>query len=51
MAYEILVNGADPSTMEIKFADGLTKKYVKERCDAMSITVPDGYEELSTTEE
>lgn len=51
MAYEILVNGADPSTMEIKFADNLTKKYVKERCDAMSITVPEGYEELSTTEE
>lgn len=46
MAYDVLVNGADPSTMEIKYATDLTKKYVKERTDAMSITIPDGYEEL-----
>lgn len=46
MAYEILVNGADPSTMEIKFADELTKKYVPERTEKLGITVPDGYEEL-----
>ena len=50
MAYDILVNGADPSTMEIKYADELTKKYVKARTDAMNITVPEGYEELVTEE-
>lgn len=50
MAYDILVNGADPAEMDIKFADGLTKKYVKDRCDAMSITVPEGYTEISSAE-
>lgn len=46
MAYEVLVNGADPATMEIKYADDLTKKYVKERAEELGITVPEGYEEL-----
>ncbi len=46
MAYDILVNGADPSSMEIKYADDLTKKYVKERADKLGITVPEDYEEL-----
>lgn len=46
MAYEVLVNGADPATMEIKYADDLTKKYVKERAEQLGITVPEGYEEL-----
>lgn len=46
MAYDILANGADPSSMEIKYADDLTKKYVKERTDKLGITVPEGYEEL-----
>ena len=44
MAYEILVNGADPATMEIKFADGLTKKYIADRAEKLGITIPDGYE-------
>ena len=51
MAYDILVNGEDPAAMEIKYADELTKKYVKARTDAMGITVPEGYEELVVTEE
>lgn len=46
MAYDILVNNADPSTMEIKYADDLTKKYVKERTDKFAIKIPEGYEEL-----
>ena len=50
MAYDILVNGEDPAAMEIQYADQLTKKYVKERTDAMGITVPEGYEELVTEE-
>ena len=44
MAYEILVNGADPATMEIKFADGLTKKYFADRTEKLGITVPADYE-------
>lgn len=46
MAYEILVQGKDPSTMEIKYADDLTKKYVKERAEKLNIKIPEGYEEL-----
>lgn len=46
MAYEILVNGADPAEMEIQYATDLTKKYVADRCTALDITVPDGYEEI-----
>lgn len=48
MAYDILVNGADPSTMEIKYAQNLTKKYVAERVQSLNITIPEGYEELVT---
>lgn len=48
MAYEILTEGADPATMEIKYADDLTKKYVADRCEKLGITVPDSYEELVT---
>ncbi len=50
MAYEILANGADPATMEIKYADDLTKKYVPERIEALGITVPEGYEAIESAE-
>jgi len=43
MAYEILVNGADVSTMEIQFAPNVTKKYNAAICTELGITVPDGY--------
>lgn len=43
MAYEILVNGADVSTMPIEFAPQVTKKYNVENCEALGITVPDDY--------
>ncbi len=46
MAYEILVNGADPAAMEIKYAENLTKKYVASRAENLEITIPEGYEEL-----
>lgn len=46
MAYEILVNGADPSTMEIQYADAVTKKYNPEICEALGITIPDDYEAI-----
>ena len=44
MAYDILVNGADITKMEVQSAPNVTKKYVKSRCDAYGITIPDGYE-------
>ena len=46
MAYEVLVNGADPSTMEIRYAGDLTKKYVASRMAQFGITPPEGYEAL-----
>lgn len=46
MAYEILVNGADIKTMEIKTAPKTTKMYNKANCEALGITVPEGYEPL-----
>lgn len=43
MAYEILVNGADPATMEIRYAPAATKKYNPEICEALGITLSDDY--------
>lgn len=43
MAYEILVNGADPAKMAIEYSKDLTKKYMADRCRELGITVPDGY--------
>ncbi len=48
MAYEILVNGDDPGTMEIRTAENVVKKYNPEICTALNITVPDGYEAIET---
>ncbi len=46
MAYEILVNGADVSTMEIAYAPEVTQKYNPVLCEALGITVPEGYEAI-----
>ena len=43
MAAEILVNGADPSEMEIKFAPSVTKEYNAAICEALGVTVPEDY--------
>lgn len=43
MAYEILVNGADVSTMPIESAPQFTKEYNASICEALSIVVPDDY--------
>ena len=43
MAYDILVNGADVSTMEIKYAPQVTKEYNADICSDLGITVPDDY--------
>ncbi len=46
MAYDILVNGADVTAMPIQFAPEVTKKYNAANCQALNITVPDGYEAI-----
>jgi len=43
MAYEILVNGADPATMEIQFAPEFTKKYNPVNCEKYGLTLPEDY--------
>ena len=48
MAYDILVNGADITKMEVKTAPKFTKEYIADRADDLKVTVTDDYEKLST---
>ena len=48
MAYEILVNGADIKTMDIKYAPKVVKQYNKEICEELNVTIPDDYEAIET---
>lgn len=43
MAYEILAEGADVSTMDVRFAPNFTKKYNAEMCELLGVTIPEGY--------
>ena len=47
MAYEILVEGADISTMDVRFAPNVTKKYNASICAELGITAPEGYEAIA----
>ena len=45
MAYEILVNGANPAEMPVEFvSEGITPKYNAEIAAALGVTVPEGME-------
>ncbi len=46
MAYEILANGADISTMPVQTAPQFTKKYNAANAEALGVTIPEGYEAL-----
>ena len=46
MAADILVNGADVSAMPIEYAPEFVKKYNAPMCEALGITVPEGYEAI-----
>ena len=50
MAFEILVNDKDITTMEVAFAPNVTKKYNAEICDALDIEIPEGYEAIVVEE-
>jgi putative ABC transport system substrate-binding protein len=50
MAYEILVNGADPATMEIQYAPEVVKEYNAANVEALDITIPDDYVAIETEE-
>jgi len=47
MAYEILAEGADISTMAVEYAPNVTKKYNAANCEALGLTMPEGYEAIS----
>lgn len=48
MAYEIMVNGADVSAMEISYAPNFTKKYNADICQTLDISVPEDYIAIET---
>ena len=45
MAYDILVNGKDPATMNITQASNVTYYYNKAMAEKYNVTIPDGYQE------
>ncbi len=51
MAYDILVNGADVSTMPICYSTDPVKKYNAEFADAIGFTMPDGFTAIESSEE
>lgn len=48
MAYDILVNGKDITTMDIEFAKDLTKEYNPTNCETLGIKVPDDYQAIES---
>uniref|UniRef100_UPI0040574A60 ABC transporter substrate-binding protein n=1 Tax=Agathobacter sp. TaxID=2021311 RepID=UPI0040574A60 len=50
MAYDILVNGADPAAMEVKSAPEVTKKYNVTNATELNIAIPDSYAAIETEE-
>ena len=48
MAYDILVNGADISTMEVQYAAEVTKEYNAEIAEALGVEIPDDYIAIET---
>ena len=49
MAYDVLVNGKDVSTMEVKFAPKVTKQYNESICKELGIDIPEGYEKIEAS--
>ena len=47
MAYEILVNGANPGEMEIQYAPEVKKLFNAANCEALGIAVPEDYASLT----
>lgn len=43
MAYDILVNGADITTMNVEYAPQVTKEYNASIAEQLGVTIPDGY--------
>lgn len=50
MAYEILVEGKDIKTMDVRYAPNVTKKYNVKACQDLGITIPEDYVAIEGTE-
>lgn len=50
-AYEILVNGADISTMPIGYSEDPVKEYNAEYADAIGFEIPDGFTAITSSDE
>lgn len=46
MVYDILVNGADVTSMAVESAPNVTKMYNPSLCESLNITIPEGYEAI-----
>lgn len=47
MAAKILAEGADISTMPVEYAPQFVKKYNVKNCEALNVTIPEGYEAIA----
>lgn len=47
MAYDILVNGADITAMDIEYAPQVTKEYNADICEQLGVTIPEDYVAIS----
>ncbi len=43
MAYEVLVNGADVSAMEVQYSPNITYKYMADRAQQLGVEIPESY--------
>ena len=50
MAYEILVNKADPATMNIKYVDEVKKEYNATLAETFGVEIPSDYAAIKTEE-
>ena len=50
MAAEILAEGADVASMDVRFAPNVTKEYVADRCDKLGVKVADDYVAIEVEE-
>ena len=49
MAYKVLVEGADPSTMDVQFAPKFTKEYDADRASALGVKIPSDYTAIAAS--
>ncbi len=51
IAADILQNGTDPGTIDVGYASDVTKEFVKDRCEALGVQIPEDYVAIEMEEE